>query len=264
MDQKRDICKRTFILFHRARSKHSSRQERVSRQKFHRLQYLFSSSYSPHHTHIKSHICVRVQTTLTVNITPLEAVVQTTDLLYLSLFTLSSLPTSATMNQIGNSSLTSFLSSLLEDEEVTSFNIVADNAKPNLERMMSVVLVSDEPKCRWNNLVRQDSDPIRKVLPASGGDDRRPTRRYSSDPNLPQMPERTTSPQTTSTPRNFKSSNSSKETMSDSNLLLRMPKRQPSPKKTLQKPGVINASWEYWNTTSVDTRIRHKNMFLGI
>jgi hypothetical protein len=72
--------------------------------------------------------------------------------------------TQHTDNSFGNSSLSSFLSVLLEDEESSEFLIVQDNPKVASEqrsiRDLRVVFSSNnmETKSRWDYLVREDSD----------------------------------------------------------------------------------------------------------
>ena len=174
-----------------------------------------------------------------------------------------------------NSSLSSFLSSLTEDKEVTTFEIVSDNA-----RSMSDLHFSPEPKeakCRWKNLVRMDSDDdmMRHVRRGSstrssrgggrngGGVGRRPSltfsssdrtrsafARISSDPLL--MPRRTLSPERVTGNRAYSTTN-----------LLRMPQRKPSPRT--DRSSLLSSSSDNNNANAswgVKTKQEKKNMFL--
>ena len=67
----------------------------------------------------------------------------------------------------GESSLSSFLSILLEDEERMTFEIVPDNPKPCSDQrsvrdlrqsFTASALENDRPKCRWDDLTRNTSD----------------------------------------------------------------------------------------------------------
>ncbi len=67
-------------------------------------------------------------------------------------------------SSIGGSSLTSFLSVLLEDEEAepSEISIVSDNPKPEQRSMQkmrrSFLHKNDKPKCRWDYLTRDSSN----------------------------------------------------------------------------------------------------------
>ena len=195
-----------------------------------------------------------------------------------------------------NSSLSSFLSSLTEDKEITTFEIVSDNARSSRERLMSDLHFSPEPKeakCRWKNLVRMDSDddmmrhakrggPTRGLRGSgrSGGVGRRSSltfsssdrpafTRVSSDPLL--MPRRRLSPERVTGNRTYPNDQYSSQgqskiqkgaaiAASDTNLL-RMPQRKPSPhtdrSSLLSSSSNHNNSNASWN---LETKQEKKNM----
>ena len=65
------------------------------------------------------------------------------------------------MSPVGsNSSLSNFLASLTEGKEVTTFEIISDNARPSQDSLKDLHFSPEpkETKCRWKNLVRMDSD----------------------------------------------------------------------------------------------------------
>mmetsp|Transcript_8905 Transcript_8905/g.14292 ORF Transcript_8905/g.14292 Transcript_8905/m.14292 type:complete len:306 (-) Transcript_8905:101-1018(-) len=164
------------------------------------------------------------------------------------------------LSTFGNSSLSSFMTTLLENEEISNFEIVTDNAKPDQYNSITTLkLVPDEPKCRWNNLVREDSDP--NLLKRQKSYRPRPTmagRRINSDTSLMmEIPKRLPSPKT---PEEKKKRTISKKTttMSDSDLL-RMPRRCQSPDKNNSRSKTKNAQWDQ-KTKSTDK----KNMFFDL
>jgi hypothetical protein len=192
---------------------------------------------------------------------------------FIQYHSLNMFPCHDSSSSFGNSSMTSFLSALLEEENVTSVVIATDNAKPGLESILSLRLVGDEPKCRWNNLVRDASDSdlmkrtrqksTRPLLSTAAGDKCQLRRRHPSDPNLIQMPMRTISPHESSKPKlSISSIRPSAASLSDSDLL-RMPKRLPSPRKVQQrKRSSLNASWD--TTPAGDKNMTPTNIFLEI
>jgi hypothetical protein len=182
-------------------------------------------------------------------------------------------------SSFGNSSLSSFLSTLLEDEQITSFEIVSDNAKPNQDSIRGLTFVVDnEPpkKCRWNNLVRHDSDPELYKKSGCGNSGRKSGGRYSvrskpslvgrrtnSDTNLMMpmsLPKRMESP--CQDPN--KKSLSRRMVSSDSDLL-RIPTRRPSPQGNTNKRSTTTNNAK-WNTTSTSMSkiMKKKNMFLDM
>ena len=193
---------------------------------------------------------------------------------------------------IGNSSLSSFLSALTEDKEVTSFEIVADNARPSQDSLNNLTFLPEpETKCRWRNLTRTDSDDDimgrRRGKPRDGRGRRStatfsslPRRGVSSDPNLLLMPRRKLSPDRMSRNTSLDKSSShgssrfQKTKMvaaSDTNLL-RMPQRKPSPQKAGGRMGLmssmnskVNATWgaDPGSFKSPNQKIK-KNVFLDL
>ena len=181
-------------------------------------------------------------------------------------------------SSFGNTSLSSFLSTLMEEEEVSELALVVDNAKPdhNCSSRSLVLLEEEESKCRWNNLVRTDSNPslfgrrsrASRSNRSSSNRPRMSSCTSTSDPSLMslKMPRRTQSPTKALSKQNTtKPSNCS----SDSDLL-RMPRRLASP--ILQVPrndsiksgngnGSMNASW---NTAELKKRIEKTNLFLDV
>ncbi|KAG7338673.1 hypothetical protein IV203_021605 [Nitzschia inconspicua] len=172
---------------------------------------------------------------------------------------------------LGNSSLSTFLSTLLKDEEINKFELVVDNAKPdNNNSFRSLRFVEDTPKCKWYNLVGNDSDPdIRSARRGSklrshrSNANRRSTtfRRTVSDPSLCiQMPRRTASP----IPVTQKKLIERKTARSESDLL-RMP-------KTLQSPIVEKASLNCtkatrnatWDTAKLKKKNEMVNLFIDL
>ena len=190
------------------------------------------------------------------------------------------------MSSIGNTSMSSFLSTLMENEEVNVFAIVVDNCKPDHNNSCtSLTLVEKEqPKCRWTNLVRSDSElsmgsARRSASDLSLGSRRNRSRTNRLSINRPsmkshrsasencldlQMPKRIQSPTKTSPSGSPNMSRFNSDTQ-----LLRMPQRRPSPtpqRKTLARSessfSSMNASWSVDEIK--DTTTEKKNPFLDI
>lgn len=183
------------------------------------------------------------------------------------------IPCDSIDSSFGNSSLTSFLSTLLREENVTSVIIEDDNAKAGLDSLLSLRLVEDEPKCRWNSLVREVSESdLRKrnrqkssiTLKSNSELDKSvPRRKCGSDPNLMLMPIRKKSPNKLSRPKiSLSTMPTSAATVSDPDLL-RMPKRLPSPGEGQSQRGTINASWDT-SSLATEKRKNYTNLFLDI
>jgi hypothetical protein len=180
----------------------------------------------------------------------------------------------ASFSSLGNSSLSSFLSMLLEDEEISNFEVIVDNARPDPNNSFrSLKLLEDEPKCRWNNLVRQDSDKgvrsgrtLSRTRPHRSGNNRRSSnnrtsfRRTVSDPNFGlQMPTRTRSPKPVAEKQPCKRN----ANCSDSDLL-QMPRRLPSPldyKGSIDGERNRNASWD---ASKLKKKTEHADLFFNM
>ncbi|KAG7371849.1 hypothetical protein IV203_017991 [Nitzschia inconspicua] len=175
------------------------------------------------------------------------------------------------LSSLGNASLTTFLSTLLKDEEMNKFEVVVDNAKPdNNNSFHSLKLVEDTPKCKWQNLVRNDSDSdIRstrrgnKLRSRRSNANRRSTsvRQTLSDPDLcMQMPRRKESPM----PVTQKKSPGRMTVRSESDLL-RMPQRLQSPigdKECIHSTN--NTRNATWDMTKLKKKSDMVNMFLDM
>jgi hypothetical protein len=156
-------------------------------------------------------------------------------------------------SSLGNSSLSTFLSALLEEEQINDFELVVDNAKLDHNKSTSCLkLLQDQPKCKWSNLVTQHSDrDLRHGRKPSKSSSRSQhanrlsiaNHRSASDPNLSlQMPKRQLSPL-----QALRKKRSEKIAASTDSLLLRMPSRLPSPatdKGRLDSKLTKNATWE--------------------
>lgn len=181
-------------------------------------------------------------------------------------------PHENSFSSFGNSSLSTFLSTLMEDEEINSFQVVVDNARiTHSNNNRSLRLLEDEPKCRWNNLVRQESDRDvrcgRKVGQSRSlrHNINRPSmanRRSVSDPSLClQMPKRQVSPPQVEPQKKF----STKIAASSEPNLLRMPLRLQSPvcdKRSVGAKLARNATWE--TNKQRKKKTEKANMFLDM
>jgi hypothetical protein len=170
--------------------------------------------------------------------------------------------------------MSSFLSTLMENEELRGFEIIVDNCKPDHNNSStSLVFLEQEPKCRWHNMVSTNSDLSLSTRGRNRSRSKRlsvnrpsmKNRRSSSDPclDLP-MPKRSQSPNKNS-PRI--ASNNISSFSSDSQLL-RIPQRLPSPttpKKAFprraSKSGSNNASWD---RSDLKKKTETSNMFCEI
>ncbi|KAG7338678.1 hypothetical protein IV203_020700 [Nitzschia inconspicua] len=167
------------------------------------------------------------------------------------------------LSSLGNASLSTFLSTLLKDEEKNKFEVVVDNAKPdNNNSFCSLKLAEDTPKCRWHNLVRNDSDSdIRstrrggKLRSRRSNANRRSTsvRRTVSDPDLClQMPRRIESPMPTT-----QTKSPGRMTIRSESDILRMPQR-------LQSPIADKTRNATWDTTRLNEQSDVVNMFIDM
>jgi len=148
-------------------------------------------------------------------------------------------------NSFNNSSLSSFLSVLLEDEESSEFLIVQDNPKLSEQRSIRDLRLpfsieqkhNDKPKSRWDYLVKTGSDKDllssrRRNMKSSQlrsssfsgaiNSSRKPKRRNNNNNN-------SSSSSSSSNNKNCNSINNNINGRSNSNKFLQMPLRQESP-----------------------------------
>jgi hypothetical protein len=165
-----------------------------------------------------------------------------------------------------STSLSSFLSTLMEDDEITHVDLIVDNAKPDHnDSIRSLKLLEQEPKCRWNNLVRFDSDP--DMFTSANSRSRKNqlnvkksslSGRRNSVPNVMlQIPKRLESP----IPATIRPKKSL--ICSDSDLL-RMPRRFPSPSRGKKSAGNQTTRNATWDTSRLASHTLKTNMFSGL
>ena len=178
--------------------------------------------------------------------------------------------------------MSSFLSTLMEDEELSvgDFEIVVDNCKPDHNNSFTslTLLEKQQPKDRWANLTRSDSDLSLGSCRSGSRRNRSRTNRSAinrpsmkgnrstSEPCLDlRMPKRIQSPIKQSTKSGPKMSRFS----SDTQLLL--PQRRPSPtpqRLSLTRSGSrsssMNASWSAEEVIEVTEPKKKINPFLDI
>jgi len=152
--------------------------------------------------------------------------------------------TDVTQNSFGNSSLSSFLSVLLEDEESSEFLIVPDNPKLSEKRSIRDLRLpfsseqgrDNKPKSRWDYLVKTGSDkdlssPRRRNMKSS----QLRSSSFSGAINSSRKPQlRTNNSFSSSNNKNSNNKNSNNNNNnvkggSNSNKFLQMPLRQESP-----------------------------------
>ena len=140
-------------------------------------------------------------------------------------------------SSFGESSLSSFLSVLLEDEATkpSEISIVADNAKPEQRSIRDLRLSfirtaykNDKPKCRWEYLTRDNNDreQLARSRKRSGLETR--SESFSGPINETKQKIRFPSSNSNSNMNNSKNSSSNKNN-SVEGLFLRMPVRKNSP-----------------------------------
>ena len=142
-------------------------------------------------------------------------------------------------NSFGESSLSSFLSVLLEDEttKLSDISIVADNPKPEQRSIRDLRLSfiqtaykNDKPKCRWEYLTRDNND--REQLARSRRRSKLETRSESFSGPINETKQNIRFPSSNS--NSSINSNNSKNSSSNKNdsvegMFLRMPVRKNSP-----------------------------------
>lgn len=141
------------------------------------------------------------------------------------------------VTSLGESSLSSFLSVLLEDEEAkpSEISIVSDNPKPEQKSVRDLRLSfirsaynSDKPKCRWEYLTRDNND--REKLARSTRRSKLETRSLSFSGAINETKQRLRRCSSNGS-MNSVNSNNSKKKVSDAvaGMFLRMPVRKNSP-----------------------------------
>jgi len=147
--------------------------------------------------------------------------------------------TDVTQNSFNNSSLSSFLSVLLEDEESSEFLIVQDNPKLSEQRSIRDLRLpfslekehNDKPKSRWDYLVKTGSD--KDLLSSRRRNMKSSQLRSSSFSGAINSSRKPKQRNNSSSNRNSNSSNKKNNNnvrgRSNSNKFLQMPLRQESP-----------------------------------
>jgi hypothetical protein len=174
----------------------------------------------------------------------------------------------SSFSSVGNSSLSTFLSTLFEDEQVKDLELVVDNAKLDQSKsFLSLKLQQSEPKCKWNNLVRHHSDRDlrhgRKIIEKTSqsfsiNSPSTINQRIGSDPNLSlRIPKRPMSPLQTPE-KKF----SQKAAIRRDSIILRIPLRLASPVTEKGRIGSNNATWDKANVR--EKKPENANMFFDI